>query len=64
LDWFAVTHTIILQSVQDELALVELQRTSRPVPLNSNTEQETSGTEITTFEVLGEELDIVVNCSR
>ena len=64
MDWFAVTHTIILQSVQDELALVELQRTSRPVPLNSNTEQETSGTEITTFEVLGEELDIVVNCSR
>jgi len=63
LDWFAVTDGILLQSVQDELALLEFQRASRPVPFNSNTKQEMSGTEVTTFEVLREELDIFVNCS-
>ena len=63
MDWYAVTHTILLQSVQDELALVELQCASRLVPFNSNTKQETSGTKLTTFEVLREELDIFVNCS-
>ena len=60
----AVTHTILLQSVQDELVLVELQCASRPVPFNSNTKKEMSGTKVTTFEVLREELDIFVNCSR
>jgi len=34
------------------------------VPFNSNTKEITSGTMITTFEVLREELDIFVNCSR
>ena len=61
MDWLAVTHPILLQSVQDELALVEFQCARRTVPFNGNTKQETSGTKVATFEALREELDIFVN---
>jgi len=62
LNWFAVTHAILLQKVQDELVLVQLECAGRAVPFNSYTKQETCWTKITTFEVLGEELNILVNC--
>jgi hypothetical protein len=43
---------------------VELECASGAVPFNSNTKQETSRTKATAFEVLGEKLNILVNCSR
>src|SRR6266545_6577198 len=63
LDLFAVTHTIFLQKVEDELVLVEFESASGLVPFNRYTKEEMSGTKITTFEVLGKKMNILVNCS-
>ena len=63
MDWFAVTHTIFLQKVKDELVLVELESASGLVPFNRYTKEETSRTKITTFEVLGKKMNILVNHS-
>ena len=60
----AVTHPILLQHVQDELVLVELKCASGTVPFNSYAKQETSCTEIATFEVLGKKLNILVHGRR
>jgi hypothetical protein len=43
--------------------LVEFESASGSVPFNRDTKEETSRTKITTFEVLGKELNILVNCS-
>ena len=63
MDWFAVTHTIFLQKVEDELVLVEFESASGLVPFNRYTKEEMSGTKITTFEVLGKKMNILVNRS-
>jgi len=59
LDWFAVTHTIFLQKIQNELVLMQLDCVSGAVPFNCYTKKETSRTKVTTFEVLGEKLNIL-----
>ncbi len=64
MDWFAVTCTIFLQKVEDELVLVEFESVSGSVPFNRYTKEEMSRTKITTFEVLGKKMNILVNCSR
>ncbi len=63
LDWFAVTHTIFLQKIKDELVLVEFESASGSVPFNRYTKEETSRTKIMTFEVLGKKMNILVNRS-
>jgi len=52
-------HPTVLTGFQQ---LVQLECAGRAVPFHSYTKQEMCWTKITTFEVLGEELNILVNC--